>query len=214
MKKDIIFWDVDTQFDFMQPQGRLHIPGAENIIDKISDVRKFALENDFSIIASADWHSTDNSEISDNPDFKHTFEPHCMAGEPGSERVGYLGELPIEYVPIDKMDTETLQKLIDKDQFHIVIRKGFTDVFSNPNTAKLIELIAPKTVVVFGVALDVCVDQTLRGLCTFPNIKLFLLKDATKGLEIRPEQEILDKFRQMGVQITKLGVLRRQFGCG
>ncbi len=214
MKKDIVFWDVDTQFDFMRPEGRLYVPGAENIIDQISQVRKFALENGFSIIASTDWHSTDNQEISDNPDFKQTFPPHCMANEPGSERVGYLGELPIEYIPNDKMDADALRKLTNKGQFHIVIRKQDTDVFSNLNTVELIELIAPKMAVVFGVALDVCVDQALRGLCTFPDIKLCLLKDATKGLEIKPADELLDEFRQMGIEITELSNLRRQLGCG
>jgi nicotinamidase/pyrazinamidase len=214
MKNDIIFWDEDTQFDFMRPEGRLYVPGAEGIIDKISQVRKFALENGFSIIASTDWHSTDNQEISDNPDFKQTFPPHCMADEPGSERVGYLGELPIEYIPNDKMDADALRKLTNREQFHIVIRKQDTDVFSNPNTVELIELIAPKMAVVFGVALDVCVDQALRGLCTFPDIKLCLLKDATKGLEIKPADELLDEFQQMGIEITELSNLRRQLGCG
>ena len=36
-----------------------------------------------------DWHSLDNKEISEAPDFKETFPPHCIAGEPGSERVGF-----------------------------------------------------------------------------------------------------------------------------
>lgn len=58
------------------------------------------------ILLHIDWHSLDNKEISEAPDFKETFPPHCIAGKPGSERVGYLGKLPIEYVQIDKMDTE------------------------------------------------------------------------------------------------------------
>ena len=28
MKKDTIFWDVDTQFDFMRPKGKLYVTGA------------------------------------------------------------------------------------------------------------------------------------------------------------------------------------------
>ena len=107
MKKQTVFWDVDTQFDFMQPQGKLYVPGAEKIIDKVSKVRKFALENGHSIIADIDWHSRDNVEISDSPDYKVTFPPHCMAGEPGSERVGYLGSVPIEYIAIKKMSLDT-----------------------------------------------------------------------------------------------------------
>lgn len=202
MKKQTIFWDVDTQFDFMQPQGKLYVPGAETIIDKVSEVRKFALENGCSMIADIDWHSSDNEEISQSPDFKQTFPPHCMAGEPGSERVGYLGNVPIEHVEIDKMSDGSLKKLVDKDQFHIVIKKESIDAFDNPNTDRLLKLIKPKAVAVFGVALDFCVYYVLHGLAKQKGIKLVLLSDVVKGLNSRPEEEILTEFRQIGVEIA------------
>jgi len=214
MKKQTIFWDVDTQFDFMLPQGKLYVPGAEKIVDNVSRVRKFALDNGFSIIADIDWHTRDNTEISDNPDYKLTFPPHCMAGFPGSERVGYLGELPIEYVQIEPMDTRSLRKLVGKDQFHIVIRKKSIDVFDNPNTDKIISLLKPEAVAAFGVALDFCVYYVLRGLARHSSIRLFLLKDVVRGLGARPEKEILDEFRQMGVEITRFSDLARQLRCG
>ena len=214
MEKGTVFWDVDTQFDFMQPQGKLYVPGAETIIPKVSEVRRFALEHGYSMIADIDWHSPDNDEISDAPDFKQTFPPHCMAGEPGSERVGFLGKLPIEYVQIGRMRTEALRKLTTKGQFHIVIRKNSLDVFSNPNTDKLVELVAPKKVVVFGVALEFCVYCVVRGLSRFAGIKICLLQDVVKGLGVRPEQEILDEFKQMGVEIAALAALKRDLQCG
>ena len=207
MKDGTIFWDVDTQFDFMRPEGKLYVPGAETIIDKVSEVRRFALENGYSIVADIDWHSLDNDEISETPDYRQTFPPHCMAGEPGSERVGFLGELPIEYVGLETMEPNALSTLISKEQFHVVIRKDALDVFSNPNTDKLVELIDPKKVVVFGVALDFCVCCVVQGLSRFGNIQLCVLKDAVKGLEVRPEQEIFDEFRQIGVEVTEFGDL-------
>ena len=73
MRKNIIFWDVDTQFDFMRPEGKLYVPGAEEIIDKVSQIRKFALENGYSIIADIDFHTVEDDEISDSPDFRRTF---------------------------------------------------------------------------------------------------------------------------------------------
>jgi nicotinamidase/pyrazinamidase len=157
MKKKTVFWDVDTQFDFMRPEGALYAPGAESIIDRISEIRHFALDHGYSMLADIDWHSQDNPEISDHPDMKTTFPPHAMAGTPGAERVGYLGEVPIDYIDIDAVDVGILPKLVQKDQFHIVLRKQSLNVFASPNTHKLVDLVHPRHVVAFGVALDCCV---------------------------------------------------------
>jgi nicotinamidase/pyrazinamidase len=216
MKRGTVFWDVDTQYDFMDPRGKLYVPGAEHIIDAVSEVRRFALENGFSIIASTDFHSADNPEISDTPDFRLTFPLHCMAGEAGSERVGWLGELPIDCISTDPMDAGALRVLIDRDQFHIVIRKESVDVFSNPNTVELVKLIEAEAVAVFGVALDICVYHTvhmLRKACT-GETTLYLLKDVVKGLEVKPEAEILEEIRQMGVEITEFSDFKRRLQCG
>jgi nicotinamidase/pyrazinamidase len=213
MKEDTIFWDVDSQFDFMKPEGKLYVPGAETIIPKVSEVRRFALEGGYSMIADIDWHSRDNSEISDTPDFKETFPPHCMAGEPGAERVGFLGSVPIQYIDIDEMDVEAIRALIRDEQFHVVIRKESLNVFDNPNAEKLVSLVKPKRVIVFGVTLDCCVYYVARGLNKIPGIKVSLLADVVKGLEVRPDQEVLDELRGMGTEITELAAIEKGLRC-
>ena len=35
MPSRLLFWDVDTQFDFMHPAGKLYVPGAETIISNL-----------------------------------------------------------------------------------------------------------------------------------------------------------------------------------
>ncbi|MBM4026390.1 MAG: hypothetical protein FJ280_13455 [Planctomycetes bacterium] len=115
MNKKTIFWDVDTQFDFMKPEGALYVPGAEEIIDKVSEVRRFALENSYSILSDVDWHRWENPEIAEQPDMETTFPPHCMAGTPGAERIGDLGDVPIDTVEIDEADLEELRELTEKD---------------------------------------------------------------------------------------------------
>ncbi len=214
MKKNPLFWDVDTQFDFMRPEGRLCVPGAETIIDTISEVRRFALDHGFSILADVDWHRRDNPEISDTPDFQETFPPHCMAGEPGSERVGYLGTRPIDTVPVEEMDTADLRGLVQKEPFHVVIRKQSLSVFDNPNTDKLLDLIRPERVVVFGVALDFCVSYVVDGLAKRPGVEVVLLKDAVKGLQSRPDDDIYEEFRRMGVAVTTFDEFKRRQACG
>jgi nicotinamidase/pyrazinamidase len=211
MKKDTLFWDVDTQYDFMRPEGRLYVAGAEGIIDNVSEARRFALANGYSLIASMDWHREGNEEISNKPDFKTTFPSHCMAGKPGSERVGYLGKLPMGIVPNEKMGDEELAKLSANGQFHIVIRKEELDVFSNPNTARIVKMLEPKLAVIFGVALDLCVKQTIEGLLKTGGIKLYLLKDAVKGLGLNGDKEMIEEFKKQGVEIISVADLKKKF---
>jgi nicotinamidase/pyrazinamidase len=209
-RKKTLFWDVDTQFDFMKPQGALYVPGAEEIIDKVGEVRRFALENGYSLLSDVDWHRMDNPEISEQPDMKTTFPPHCMAGTPGAERVGDLGDVPIDYVEIDEVDMAQLRKLVQKDQFHIVIRKQSLNVFDNPNTHKLVDLVRPEHVIAFGVALDCCVYYVLSELSKHKGVELSLLADATKGLHTRPDEQVYEELRHRGVEIATFDEIREQ----
>jgi nicotinamidase/pyrazinamidase len=211
MKKDVLFWDVDTQYDFMRPEGRLYVPGAEGIIENVSEARRFALDNGYSILASMDWHKEGNTEISNKPDMKTTFPPHCMANKSGSERVGYLGDTPIDVVPYTEMSEKEIQKLIDKKQFHIVIRKEELDVFSNTNTETILRLLKPKKAVIFGVALDLCLRMVVEGLIKTGNIKLYVLRDAVKSLGLKGNEAVLEEFRKKGVEIIAVADLEKKF---
>jgi len=208
--KKTIFWDVDTQYDFMRPEGALYVPGAEEIIGKVGEVRRFAAENGYSILSDVDWHRRDNPEISGQPDMKTTFPPHCMAGTPGAERVGDLGDVPIDYVEIDEVDMAELRKLVQKDQFHIAIRKQSLNVFDNPNTHKLVDLVRPEHVIAFGVALDCCVYYVLSELSQHEGVRLSLLADVTRGLQTRPDEQVYDELRQRGVEITTFEKIKHQ----
>jgi nicotinamidase/pyrazinamidase len=211
MKKDALFLDVDTQYDFMRPEGRLYVPGAEGIIDTVSEVRRVALEKGYSIIASTDWHSEGNKEISYKPDFKTTFPVHCMAGKPGSERVGYLGEGQIDVIPNRRIDAAELMKKFKKEQFHIEVKKDELDPFSNPNMKAILEILKPKAVVVFGVALDLCVRQAVEGLLEMGGIKVYLLRDAVKGLGVKGDSEVVNELKKRGVEIIKSADVEKKF---
>jgi len=211
MKKDTLFWDVDTQYDFMRPEGRLYVPGAEGIIDNVCRARRFALDNGYSLLASADWHQEGNEEISKKPDFKTTFPSHCIAGKPGSERVGNLGKVHIDIIQNEKMDSAELQKISAKKQFHIEIRKEELDPFTNPNTKEIITILKPKVVVVFGIPLDLCVRQAVEGLLATDSIKIYLLRDAVKGLGVKGDGQVIDELSKKGVAMLTLAELEKRF---
>src|SRR5687767_2880947 len=83
----LIFWDVDTLYDFMRSDGKLYVPGSEDIIPAVKALTDFAHANRIPIVASADNHELSDPEISASPDWTTTFPPHCMRGTPGQLKI-------------------------------------------------------------------------------------------------------------------------------
>src|SRR5207302_902270 len=50
----VIFWDVDTQYDFMKPDGKLYVPDAAPIIPNLERLSDYAHGHGIREIASAD----------------------------------------------------------------------------------------------------------------------------------------------------------------
>jgi len=57
--EDIIFFDIDTQYDFMHKNGNLYVPDAESIISNLKKLTQFAKRKNISVVASADKHGHD-----------------------------------------------------------------------------------------------------------------------------------------------------------
>ena len=74
-----VFFDVDTQLDFLYPAGALYVPGAENIVNALTALTRFATANRILILSTVDAHSEND------PEFK-TWKPHCIAGTVGQQK--------------------------------------------------------------------------------------------------------------------------------
>ena len=111
----LIFWDVDTQYDFMRADGKLYVPDAESIVDNLKRLTEHARAAGIQIVATADDHSVADAEISDDPDFVVTFPPHCMRDTAGQRRIP-------ETVPRHPLVVDSLFDDIDDigDRPHVV----------------------------------------------------------------------------------------------
>src|SRR2546425_12271534 len=83
----VIFWDVDTQYDFMHADGKLYVPEAERIIANLKRLTDYAHGHGIRVVASADDHVVGHAELSDQPDWRTTFPPHCMRGTAGQKKI-------------------------------------------------------------------------------------------------------------------------------
>jgi nicotinamidase/pyrazinamidase len=195
----VIFWDVDTQYDFIMPDGKLYVTGAETILPNLKKLTDHALQQGIPVFGSVDNHQPNDPEISDNPDFQTTFPPHCLTDTPGQEKVP-------ETRPHNPLwiDTETPDDLIDRANNHngeIIFRKQQFDVFTNPNVDPLLEAIKPDRIVVYGVALDVCNAYAINGFLKRNTAPIQLVLDATQAIIPERGEELVANWQTRGVQV-------------
>lgn len=179
---DILFWNVDTQIDFMKANGKLYVQNAEVIEPTLIQLTNFAKKHNIRVVNTCDYHNKNSQEISDNPDFIKTFPPHCMKDTEGQKFVeATMPDSPIIF-DWDKEYTINKTTLNLEKERNIVIRKDLFDVFAgNPNTDKIVATLAPKKVFVYGVATNVCVDFAVVGLAD-RGYKVYVIEDAIKEL--------------------------------
>jgi nicotinamidase/pyrazinamidase len=190
-----ILWDVDTQVDFMLPHGKLYVPGAEETAPVMELLVAAAREAGIVHVASADDHELTDAEISEEPDYQTTYPPHCLRGTHGARKIPETDQE--DPVPIT---LELLPERYLQGREFLLLKKNF-DVFTNPNTERLLEYLDPDQIVVFGVATDVCDDAAIRGFLARGR-KVLFVGDAARGLDESRVSACIAAWREQGVQFT------------
>ena len=197
----LIFWDVDTQRDFMEPDGALYVPQAEALTPQLERLTRYARERGITIVASMDDHEDSDPEISHSPDFRLTFPPHCLRGTAGREKIPPTQlhhPVVLENRPYEHNE---LARLLPAQGAEIIITKQQFDVFSNPATPTLLSVLRPDTVAVYGVALDVCVHQAILGLTGCVRRVLFV-EDAARAIDQKAAERCTAHWLRLGVTFT------------
>ncbi len=203
-----IFWNVDTQYDFMRDDeeyhGKLVIPGARKIEGNLERLTALAAERELRVVNTADWHRRSSPEISETPDFRTTYPLHCLQGTKGAEYVpATRPENPFVINWMDAIiDPRKLQEGVQKHR-SIVLYKDEFDVFhfrGGPHTDKILEILQPDRAIVYGVATNVCVDFAVRGLRK-RGVEVYVPTDAIKELPHLPLSETLERWRAEGVHL-------------
>ena len=193
-----VFWDVDTQADFMWPDGRLYVPGAEAIAPNLARLTDYAHAEGIRIIASADDHLEDHEEISATPDYTHTFPPHCLRGSAGQRRIP---ETTLRNPLV--IEPDAAPPNLAEHQGDILFHKHYFDVFTNPNVTPVIEALGVRDITLYGVALDVCNRYAVEGLRQrHPEITVRVVADAVQALDPAKGEALLDAWGRQGVIVT------------
>jgi nicotinamidase/pyrazinamidase len=197
----LVFWDVDTLYDFMRADGKLYVPGSEEILPALRALPDFAHARGIPIVASADNHEPEDAEISDTPDWTITFPPHCMRGTPGQLKIAETALHEPLVIEPERQDPGALAHRVLAHRGDFLLHKRTLDVFSNANVPTLLRALEPETIMVYGVATDFCDKYTIEGLLRhWPRAELILVSDAIRAIYPDEAQRLLESWRERGVR--------------
>ncbi len=190
----IVFWDVDTQRDFMLPGGKLYVPGAEKLIPRLQRLVDLAQRGRVLLISSVDAHTPDDPEFLEWP-------PHCVQGTPGQQKIPETLTDDLLLVP-NNAEFHLPQDLRFYKQ--IILEKQTLDVFDNPNADRLVKQLGPYVeYCVFGVVTEYCVRKDVLGLVK-RGCRVAVVIDAIETLEEEDGRRALAEFEAAGVRMLRV----------
>ncbi|MGH1348225.1 MAG: cysteine hydrolase family protein [Nannocystales bacterium] len=183
-----ILVDVDTQHDFVDPSGALHVPAEEGVPDAIAMLLQEAEVEGIPILGSVDSHAYDAWEFEANGG---PFPAHCIKGTPGWLRVHPQLPARTRFVPMQVLAPRVRNLVGESVQGEgarelsaatlaaearsgvaLYFEKEVYSLFDNPAAtsvvAALVEAMGGTDAVVFDVfgycTGGYCVDAAARGL--------------------------------------------------
>ncbi len=190
MSEARVFFDIDTQIDFMLPHGKLYVPGAEQIIPNLVRLMGYARERDIPVISSADAHTPDDPEFAIWP-------AHCVIGTPGQQRIPETQFANPTVVP-SRPGAFTAPR---RWSGQTILEKPTYDTADNPNFDALLNSLGPRRCIVFGVATEYCVraDALFLRKRGFP---VDLVTDAIKAITEEGGRKAIKEMKAAGVRLV------------
>ncbi len=194
---------VDVQADFTSAQkGSLAcIDTDQAYLDQVNKATKELKAAGLPIYATQDWHPADHMSFASNNDGKKAFElvnlkdgrvqvmwpNHCVQGSDGAKI------------------------LIDNSVFTKIVQKGADPKFDSysgfkddggakTGMAKILQAAGVKTIIVYGIATDYCVQATvLDGLTA--GFKVVVVQDLCRHVDPKTAKAALEKMKAEGTTL-------------
>jgi nicotinamidase/pyrazinamidase len=185
-----VFFDIDTQWDFLYPSGALYVPGAEHRVPAIARLNRWAASQGFPVVSTVDAHTEDD------PEFR-AWPHHCVAGT--------LGQRKAEATLLDKRVTvpnrECEIPLAGAHQ--IVLEKQHVDMFTAANLPRILVALGAEQCVVYGVVTEICVWHAALGLLKTGR-GVTVVTDAIETLKAADSQRALGEIVALGGRLARV----------
>jgi nicotinamidase/pyrazinamidase len=191
VSEKIIFWEVDPQADFMLPEGKLYVPGAEKLLPNIRRLTDAARQGRVFLVSHGCFHTPDD------PEFK-IFPPHCVQGTAGSEFVPEALTDKVVRIPNDAhaklpSDLSAYQQ--------ILLEKQTLNIFESLHADALVHRLGNRAeFLVFGVVTEYCVGFAAKGLLQRGR-RVAVVRDAIATLKPEDGDKTIAELQQLGARI-------------
>lgn len=190
VSRNFIFWEVDTQADFMLPGGRLYVPGAERLLPNIRKLTNAARQGRVFLVSHGCFHTENDPEF-------NTFPQHCVKGTPGS---AYVPEALADKV-LDIPNDPAASLPADLSQYQqILLEKQTLDIFESRHADELVKRLDPDAeIVVFGVVTEYCVRFAAKGLLERGR-RVSVVQDAIETLKPEDGERAVAELKSLGAR--------------
>jgi nicotinamidase/pyrazinamidase len=179
-----VFFDIDSQLDFLYPAGALYVLGAGRIVAAIARLNRHAAAHGIPVVSTTDAHAENDPEF-------QVWPPHCIAGTTGQHKAE--ATLLEKRVVVPNRECEFA---LDGAQ-QIVVEKQHVDVFTAHNLSRIVEWLAADRFVVYGVVTEICVLFAARGLLKYGK-PVTIVTDAVAALTAEASERALEEIRAAG----------------
>jgi nicotinamidase/pyrazinamidase len=187
---NVVFWEVDTQADFMLPGGKLYVPGAERLLPNIRKLTDAARQGRVFLISHGCYHTKDD------PEFR-TFPPHCIKGTEGS---AFVPEALTDKVLIVPNEASFAMPKDFSPYRQILFEKQTLDIFQSRYAAKFLHRFGDDVeFVVFGVVTEYCVSLAAMGLMDRGR-RVSVVQDAIETLKAEDGERTVAELRNLGAR--------------
>ncbi|HUQ90682.1 MAG TPA: isochorismatase family cysteine hydrolase [Bryobacteraceae bacterium] len=182
-----VYFDIDTQIDFMFPAGALYASGAERIVRRVGELNRSAAAQGIVVVSTMDAHTENDPEFQQWP-------PHCV--------VGTTAQAKPQATLLEKrviVPSAPAAFRLDGAQ-QVILEKQTTNCFTNANIQEVLKELQADRYVVYGVVTEVCVYKAAVGLLGTGK-RVEILTDAIIPLDPTAGVRALEELRTAGAVV-------------
>jgi nicotinamidase-related amidase len=200
-----IFYDLNTQRDFILHDGKFHIEGAEKIVPVWQAITDLARDMKVRIVCSVDCHFPGDPILKS---WGGPYPDHCMVDTLGQNKIDETKPLNPLILEDREYTPDEIQRVLDHRGEIVFQRQQFEKLAGSPHLSAILRLVLRpfEDIVMYGVYTESCVDREITALIGV-GPKLHIVTNAVAV--IGGESPLFhEKLQQEGVELISFDDLK------